>query len=196
VHYDELDHFYRDVWGDHVHHGLWLRGNESREEAVLQLVERVAAEGEITRGSRVCDIGCGYGAAAHVLAKRGAAVRGITVSPAQYGIAAQSVRGLENPAFILGDWQRNEFPDEVFRCSDCHRKFRAHGRQGRVSSRMRTASSVRAGGSSSARGLLPNGGRVLANAGYSSQFAAKAECRTSAARASIKRSRSRPDSSF
>ena len=114
LHYDELDHFYRDVWGDHVHHGLWLRGNESREEAVLQLVERVAAEGEITRGSRVCDIGCGYGATAHVLAKRGATVTGITVSPAQYGIAAQTVRGLASPAFILGDWQRNDFPDEAF----------------------------------------------------------------------------------
>ena len=30
-HYDELDHFYRDVWGDHVHHGLWRRGSETHE---------------------------------------------------------------------------------------------------------------------------------------------------------------------
>jgi tocopherol O-methyltransferase len=82
-HYDELDHFYRDVWGEHVHHGLWLRGNESREQAVLQLVELVAREAQIASGMHVCDIGCGYGATARVLASRGAEVTGITVSPQQ-----------------------------------------------------------------------------------------------------------------
>nr|MBA2242711.1 methyltransferase type 11 [Chthoniobacterales bacterium] len=40
-HYDELDHFYRDVWGDHVHHGLWLRGDETHDEAVRQLAELI-----------------------------------------------------------------------------------------------------------------------------------------------------------
>src|SRR5205085_1479125 len=33
-HYDELDHFYRNIWGEHVHHGLWRRGDESPEIAV------------------------------------------------------------------------------------------------------------------------------------------------------------------
>jgi tocopherol O-methyltransferase len=113
-HYDELDHFYRDVWGDHVHHGLWLRGNESREEAVLELVDLVANEAQIGPGARVCDIGCGYGATASLLAKRGARVTGITVSPAQYGIAAHRARGQGNPTFVLGDWQRNELPSEAF----------------------------------------------------------------------------------
>ena len=113
-HYDELDHFYRDVWGDHVHHGLWLRGNETREEAVLQLVDLVAKQAQITDGSRVCDIGCGYGATASLLAARGAQVTGITVSPAQYGIAAHRARGQGNPTFVLGDWQRNELPSGAF----------------------------------------------------------------------------------
>ena len=113
-HYDELDHFYRDVWGEHVHHGLWLRGNESREEAVLQLADRVAREAEVGRGVSICDIGCGYGGTARLLANRGAVVTGITVSPAQYGIAAHLQRGTRNPQFLLGDWLKNDFDSESF----------------------------------------------------------------------------------
>lgn len=113
-HYDELDHFYRDVWGEHVHHGLWLRGNETRDEAVLQLADRVGREAQVGPGVRVCDIGCGYGATARFFARRGADVSGITVSPAQYGIAANLHRGARNPRFLLGDWLKNDFESESF----------------------------------------------------------------------------------
>jgi len=113
AHYDELDPFYRDVWGDHVHHGLWLSGRESHAEAALQLVRRVAERGRIARGARVCDIGCGYGATARMLAAEyGAEVTGITISPAQFQYAA----GLEAPGvtMILGDWLRNPLEDAGF----------------------------------------------------------------------------------
>ena len=33
AHYDELDPFYREVWGEHVHHGYWATGRESPEAA-------------------------------------------------------------------------------------------------------------------------------------------------------------------
>ena len=112
-HYDELDHFYRDVWGEHVHHGLWLRGDETRVQAVLQLVDLVAEEAGITSGIRVCDIGCGYGATARVLAARGAEVTGITISPAQAEFAQkQSTSG--NPSVVAGDWLANDFASESF----------------------------------------------------------------------------------
>ena len=125
AHYDELDHFYRDVWGEHVHHGLWLRGNESREEAVLNLVDVVAREALAISAieqtdtqkripPRVCDIGCGYGATARVLASRGADVTGITISPAQYAIAQQLNGAAGNPRFILGDWLQSELPTGAF----------------------------------------------------------------------------------
>lgn len=110
-HYDELDHFYRDVWGEHVHHGLWLRGNETREEAVLALVDFVAREAQIESGTRVCDIGCGYGATARVLASRGANVTAITISPAQYAIAMQHESDVH---FLLGDWLSNDLPSGEF----------------------------------------------------------------------------------
>ncbi len=113
-HYDELDHFYRDVWGEHVHHGLWLRGDETRDEAVVQLAGRVANEMQIRPGACVCDIGCGYGATARYLAMRGAEVTGITISPAQYGIAKQLGGNTSNPRFLLGDWLQNELLSETF----------------------------------------------------------------------------------
>ena len=112
-HYDELDHFYRDVWGEHVHHGLWMRGNETREKAVLQLVDLVAAQAQIAPGARVCDIGCGYGATARVFARRGAEVTGITISPAQFAVAARE-QVARNPHFLLGDWLTNELRSDSF----------------------------------------------------------------------------------
>ncbi len=112
-HYDELDQFYRDVWGDHVHHGLWLRGGESHAEATLQLVRHVARRGAIGRGTRVCDIGCGYGATARMLAAEyGAEVTGITVSPAQFHYAqTQAAPGV---SMVLGDWLHNPLEDAGF----------------------------------------------------------------------------------
>ena len=32
-HYDNLDRFYREIWGEHVHHGLWRTGRETPLEA-------------------------------------------------------------------------------------------------------------------------------------------------------------------
>jgi tocopherol O-methyltransferase len=114
-HYDELDVFYRDIWGEHVHHGLWLRGDESQALAVRQLVSLVAAEGRIAKGSRVIDIGCGYGATARLLAEeRGAQVTAITISPAQYTHAVHCSKDHEGPRFHLGDWLHNDFSDHAF----------------------------------------------------------------------------------
>lgn len=119
AHYDDLDYFYRDVWGEHVHHGLWLRGDESREEAVRQLVQLVAREARVGRGSRVCDIGCGYGATARMLATDcGAKVTAITVSATQHAFAVAPHEAHATPAsevtYLLGDWLANDLPDASF----------------------------------------------------------------------------------
>ena len=68
AHYDDLDRFYREIWGEHVHHGLWRSGRESPEVAVRQLITLVAERAEIAAGDLVCDVGCGYGGTARVLA--------------------------------------------------------------------------------------------------------------------------------
>jgi tocopherol O-methyltransferase len=69
-HYDELDSFYREIWGEHVHHGYWATGQETATEAAVSLIELLADRLRLTSGLRVCDIGCGYGATARYLAAK------------------------------------------------------------------------------------------------------------------------------
>jgi tocopherol O-methyltransferase len=114
-HYDELDAFYRDIWGEHVHHGLWLRGDETQPQAVRQLTEVVAREAQVQAGTRVIDIGCGYGATSRFLVHElGAQVTGITISSAQHAIATESGKEAADLQFVLGDWLENSLPDDAF----------------------------------------------------------------------------------
>jgi len=110
-HYDEIDWIYREIWGEHLHHGLWSSGFERPEEAVLSLVRHVARLARVQPGDRVCDVGCGYGATARLLTQEfGARVTGITLSAKQYerGVASGPER------IILGDWLALEVEPRSF----------------------------------------------------------------------------------
>ncbi len=114
-HYDELDPFYRELWGEHVHHGLWRTGRESAEVAVAQLVEHVAHRLALGPGDRVVDIGAGYGATARLLAARfRAEVTALTVSPAQYAYMQARPTAPGSPRYLLADWLASGLPDERF----------------------------------------------------------------------------------
>jgi len=111
-HYDELDRFYREIWGDHVHHGLWKTGRERPDEAVIQLIEAVAAPLELEPGSRICDVGCGYGGTSRYLAEKYQAdIVGLTISQAQYDYARSQTPDRESPRFLLMNWEENELQD-------------------------------------------------------------------------------------
>jgi tocopherol O-methyltransferase len=113
-HYDDLDGLYREIWGEHLHHGIWMTGLESVEEAVLAVVERVAAAARISPGDAVCDIGCGYGATSRWLVERcGAVVTGLTVSARQHAHASAR-SGPRGPVILLRDWLDNGFEDGSF----------------------------------------------------------------------------------
>jgi tocopherol O-methyltransferase len=113
-HYEELDRLYRELWGEHVHHGFWRTGRETAVEAVEQLVELVAAEAGIGPGCAAVDVGCGYGATARQLAARhGARITGVTITPAQFRYAESATPG-DNPRYFLRDWLANGLPDAAF----------------------------------------------------------------------------------
>ena len=115
THYDELDPFYRDIWGEHVHHGVWTTGRETPAQAVTALVDLVAGRLDLRAGQAVCDIGCGYGATAQMLAERhGVAVTGLTISAVQARIAAQRVPMAGRLDIRHADWLRNDLPDAGF----------------------------------------------------------------------------------
>src|SRR5258708_31336507 len=91
-HYDVLSPYYRSFWGEHLHHGYWVRGDESKEKAQLQLIEHLAHLANIRTGSDILDIGCGFGASSLYLAKKfDASVTGITISPVQVQMATKAV---------------------------------------------------------------------------------------------------------
>jgi cyclopropane fatty-acyl-phospholipid synthase-like methyltransferase len=104
-HYDELDSFYRQIWGEHVHHGLWENGDESPDEAVVKFVRYALEHVPIERGARVCDVGCGYGATARLLALEWeASVSALTISVAQHRHAVPEREGktIQNICFVTG----------------------------------------------------------------------------------------------
>ncbi len=91
-HYDLSTLFYRLLWEQHIHHGLW-EASETPEAAQLNLTDTLVELARIKPGDRVIDVGCGMGGSSIRLAKRyGAEVTGITLSPVQRLWATASAR--------------------------------------------------------------------------------------------------------
>jgi tocopherol O-methyltransferase len=111
-HYNSLDPWYRKLWGDHLHHGLWRKGNETPELAVEQLVDLIAEKGELKKGESVCDIGCGYGATARLLTRKwGANVTGFSLSERQLAYAREKD---PHSTYLLADWLQNSLPPNSY----------------------------------------------------------------------------------
>jgi len=110
-HYDVVSPYYSSLWGEHLHHGYWVRGDESKERAQIQLIEHLAQLARVKPGSEILDIGCGMGGSSLFLAKEyNAATTGITNSSVQVQMAMKAAlrEGL-NANFLLMDAQAMEF---------------------------------------------------------------------------------------
>jgi tocopherol O-methyltransferase len=115
AHYDDLDDLYRSLWGTSLHHGYWITGRESPDEAVANLTEIVAKRAAMKPGDKVCDLGCGYGAAAIMWQRDfGARVTGITISEKQYRYAELAAAGNAGLDFVLGNALETDLPSASF----------------------------------------------------------------------------------
>jgi tocopherol O-methyltransferase len=111
-HYDLVSPYYYSLWGEHIHHGYWVKGNETKEAAQIQLIEYLARLADVRPGSSILDIGCGFGGSSLHLAKHyGAAATGITISQVQVDMAnrAAAEAGLD-AEFLLMDAEAMHFP--------------------------------------------------------------------------------------
>ena len=110
-HYDMVSPYYQSLWGEHIHHGYWVRGDESKEQAQVQLIEHLAKVAGIHQGCSILDCGCGFGGTALYLAKKFAAeVTGITISPVQVEMANRAAeRERVDAKFVVLDAEEMRF---------------------------------------------------------------------------------------
>jgi tocopherol O-methyltransferase len=124
-HYDLATPFYRFLWGEHIHHGLW-EGNESPAAAQRNLTETLLREAGVQPGERILDVGCGMGGSSlHLARHHECDVTGVTLSRLQRWWAARRARwnGLHDRArFLQGDAEEIVLPAgsfDVVWCIEC-----------------------------------------------------------------------------
>lgn len=117
-HYDSLAFIYRTFWGDHIHHGLFLKGDESPADAQLKMIDHCIGLLELPTHAQVLDVGCGHGGTLLHLAERlSCSGTGLTISPKQARLAREhaaraGVQHLLN--FEVADADFADFPPAAF----------------------------------------------------------------------------------
>ena len=103
--YDDLDPLYRSIWGTSLHHGLWITGDESPEQARAQLIEEVLKL--LQPSGTLADIGCGYGGLALKLAEEySCEIHACTHSQKQ----ADAIPSHPGVHLFKGDWLNHQLP--------------------------------------------------------------------------------------
>jgi tocopherol O-methyltransferase len=116
-HYDTISPYYFSLWGQHIHHGYWIIGNENKEEAQLNLIKELASKMEIDKivTPKILDVGCGIGGGSMFLSKNyNAKVTGISISTTQIEMAKDfsNKQGFSDIRFLHMDAENIELFDE------------------------------------------------------------------------------------
>jgi tocopherol O-methyltransferase len=113
--YDGVSPYYQSLWGEHLHHGYWIRGDETKEQAQVQLIEHLAQAAGLASGRKILDVGCGFGGSSIYLARKyHADATGITISPVQVEMARKAASAAKVKAkFLLMDAQAMHL-DQLF----------------------------------------------------------------------------------
>ena len=87
-HYNIASDYYYSLWGQHIHHGLFIPPTLTKEEAQVNLIKYLLEISALPEGTNVLDVGCGIGGTSRFLAKEhDCRVTGITISSKQVEIA-------------------------------------------------------------------------------------------------------------
>lgn len=87
-HYEVCSDYYYSLWGEHIHHGYFLRPDDTKELAQLQLIKLLLQRSALPKNSKILDVGCGLGGTTRYLAREhGCSVTGITISGNQVKLA-------------------------------------------------------------------------------------------------------------
>ncbi|GAQ77795.1 S-adenosyl-L-methionine dependent methyltransferases [Klebsormidium nitens] len=122
--YDESSGVWEEIWGEHMHHGYYPKGEKKdHREAQIDMIEETlkwaGATGAGTPAPKtVVDVGCGIGGSSRYLSRKfGAKVTGITLSPVQAARAGALARqqGLaDKVSFQVADALNQPFDDGQF----------------------------------------------------------------------------------
>lgn len=115
-HYDQFAWAYRRYWGEHIHHGLFVNGDEDARTAQERMVRYCADRAGVQAGMKVADVGCGHGGTAALLARDySCAVLGLTISRTQLELARKNCSSLDGRVrFEHADAEAYAFPASSF----------------------------------------------------------------------------------
>lgn len=114
-HYDRLNEFYLEVWGEHRRHAYWETGKECAAEAITLMTQRIVRAVDLSSGDRLVDVGCGSGGLARSFAQQcDAEVVGYTISAEERVCAEKDSQTLQqgSAVFFCQDWLQNDVPDQ------------------------------------------------------------------------------------
>lgn len=115
---DSVSKFYELCWGgSDIHIGKYDRGDETIADASAAMTQHLLAKTNLTEGSRVLELACGFGGTLRTLAKLGFKVKGIDISRAcvDYAREAVAAAGLGDKIEIeVGDFHAIDSDDDAW----------------------------------------------------------------------------------